>query len=123
MKAISVFIFSKWSVYLKSQHDNLLTLLQCRTYIKHTVDGMNFSFFPYKMDIHNCLDKTSQLDQEHKNGSLSLSRIHIGLNHTRDRIINYIYLKDNKLYSLVKNTLKCPEWSHTEIPRENTIKY
>lgn len=84
---------------------------------------MDFSFFPYKMDIHNCLDKTSQLDQEHKNGNLSLSRIHIGLNHTRDRIINYIYLKDNKFYSLVKNILKCPEWSHTQIPRENTMKH
>lgn len=87
---------------------------------------MNFSVFPHKMDIYNILERTLQLDQdalkEHENGILSLSRIHINLNHTEDRTINYIYLKDNKSYSLGENILKCPEWSHTAIPRENTLK-
>lgn len=46
----------------------------------------------------------------------------MGLNHTEDRIINYIYLKDNKFYSLGENILKCPERSHTETQRENTLK-
>lgn len=76
------------------------------------------------MDIYNILERTLQLDQEHlkehENGSVSLSRIHIDLNHTEDRIINYIYLKDNTFYSLGENNLKCPSWSHAEIPRENT---
>lgn len=79
------------------------------------------------MPIHNIWKRTPQLDQEdlkkkHKNGSRSLSRIHIGLNHTEDSTINYIYLRDHKFYSQGENILKCPEWSHGEIPRENTLK-
>lgn len=60
--------------------------------------------------------------KEHENGSLNLSRIHIGLNQAEDRTINYIYLKDNKFYSLGENILECSERSHTEILRENTLK-
>lgn len=60
--------------------------------------------------------------KEHENGSLNLSRIHIGLNNTEDRIINYIYLKDNNFYSLGESILKWSEQSHTEIPREKTLK-
>ena len=84
---------------------------------------MNFSFAPNKMDIYNILDRTPQLDQEasreHENGILNLSRIHIGLKHTEDRIIKYIYLKDNTFYSLGDNIVKWLERSHTE-SQENT---
>lgn len=87
---------------------------------------MNFSFFPIKWIYitfwRELLSWIRKDLKKHENGNLRLSRIHIGLNHTEDRIINYIYLKDNKLYSLGENILKCPEWSHTEISRENTLK-
>lgn len=67
------------------------------------------------MYINKSLERIIQQDweylKEHIHGRLNLSRIHICLDHIEDRVINYIYLKDNTFYSLDENILKCPEWS------------